>query len=196
MITFVRGILVQKKPTSVIVDVRDVGYEVVIPTSTYERLPAKGSELFLLTVHHVREDNEALFGFGTEAEREIFRTLVRVSGIGPRIALAALSTMRPQQIRDYIVNGEIGMIVSIPGIGKKTAERMVVELRDKFEHAMFASGNGSVSAESSARSDALAALEALGLSKSAAEKNLNKALRNNPSVETAEEMIRLALRDG
>ena len=200
MIAFLKGTLVRKKPTSILLDVRDVGYELSIPMSTFEQLPKVGEKVTLLTHHHVREDAESLFGFFSSQEKEIFVTLISVSGIGPRIALAALSSMRPQQIRDYIVNGEVGMMTSVPGIGKKTAERMIVELRDKLSSlymtpAAGATGSSVSNGAPSARADALSALEALGLSRAAAEKSLNKALQRHPDATSVEEMVRLALRD-
>jgi len=198
VIAYLKGTLVSKKPTSIVVEVHDIGYELSIPMSTYERLPKPGKQVHLLTHHYIREDAESLFGFGSPEEKEAFAILIGVSGIGPRIALAALSSMQPQQIRDCIVSGEVRVLTSIPGIGRKTAERMIVELRDRFAPVDLSSGASAVTTngnEPSARFDALAALEALGLSRVAAEKSLNKALRVHPDATTVEELVRAALRD-
>ena len=200
MIAYVSGKLAEKKPTEAIVDVQGLGYAVLIPTSTYEKLPAQGEDAKLFTYQHVREDALLLFGFATRAERSVFEVMLSVSGIGPKLALAALSAMRPAELRDKIVEGDVAFLTKIPGVGKKVAERMVVELRDKLVKVEGLGGGGaSFGAEldqrSSARADALAALEALGLSRAAAERNLRKVLRADPGIQSAEELIRLALRE-
>ena len=200
MIAYVSGKLAEKKPTEAIVDVQGLGYAVLIPTSTYEKLPAQGEDAKLFTYQHVREDALLLFGFATRAERSVFEVMLSVSGIGPKLALAALSAMRPAELRDKIVEGDVAFLTKIPGVGKKVAERMVVELRDKLVKVEGLGGGGaSLGAEldqrSSARADALAALEALGLSRAAAERNLRKVLRADPGIQSAEELIRLALRE-
>lgn len=199
MIVFVSGTLVEARPTAALVDVAGLGYEVLIPTSTYEKLPAVGNAVKLHTHYHVREDAQQLFGFFSLAERNVFQQLITVSGIGPKLGLAALSAMTPVEIRTYILKGEAGMLTRIPGVGRKTAERLVVDLRDKMGadgETLSASGDPDVNAKETARADALAALEALGLSRAAAERNLRKVIRANPDVVTAEALIRLALREG
>ncbi len=196
MITYVSGTLAQKSPTEAVVDVQGLGYEVLIPTSSYEKLPAVGKPAKLLTHHHVREDAVTLFGFATDAERTLFRTLVSVSGVGPKLALAALSAMTPDALRDHILEGDASVLTRIPGVGKKTAERLVVELRDRlanmdgFEGATTVGGDGTASV----RADARAALESLGFGRAEAEKRIRKALRDHDGAVTAEELIRLALR--
>jgi holliday junction DNA helicase RuvA len=181
MIDYVSGKLATKKPTETVVDVGGIGYKLLIPTSTFEKLPAKGSPVTLLCHHYVRED-----------------AMLAVSGVGPKLALAALSSMRPSEIRDRILEGDSAMLTRIPGVGKKTAERIIIELRDRFEKTSWGeSSSAGVSASSPAssfRMDAMAALEALGLSRSAAEKSVIAVLRSNPEINSAETLIRMALR--
>src|ERR1051326_831096 len=133
MITFLRGKLVEALPTQVTVDVNGVGYEVLIPPSSYDRLPPPGNEVQLLTHLAVREDAHTLYGFMTAAERELFRLLVNtVSGIGPKIALNILSGMNATALRGAVAKGDVKALSQISGVGKKTAERIVVELKDRI----------------------------------------------------------------
>jgi len=197
MIDYVSGTLVTKKPTAVVIDVGGLGYRVLVPTSTYERLPDTGKPATLLTHHHVREDAMTLFGFLSEDERVVFNLMLGVSGVGPKLALAALSALSPSEIRQRILEGDSAMLTRIPGVGRKTAERLVIELRDRFEKSDM--GESAASASSSGgdatfRMDAMSALEALGLSRSAAEKAVIAVLRKQPELRNAEDIIRLALR--
>lgn len=200
MITYLSGTLIEKKPTEALVDVGGVGYAVLIPTSTFERLPAVGTQTKILTHHHVREAEETLFGFATSDERDVFRALTKVSGVGPKLALAALSAMPPDELRQYVVSGDISLLTRIPGVGRKTAERMIVELRDKLvpTAASIVEGSSKTSSASPslpvARMDAILALEALGMSRGAAEKAVAQAMKASPTAVSAEELIRLALR--
>ncbi len=198
MITFVSGILVEKKPTHVVVEVGGLGYFVSIPTSTFEALPDAGAKVKLLTYFAVREDAQLLYGFASQAERELFEALISVSGVGPKLALAALSALPPAELQRRILEGDAAMLVSIPGVGRKTAERLVVDLRDRVARMELDGGSALAGDDgrTQARQDALAALEALGLSRAAAERNLRKVLRTNPGIQTAEELIRLSLREG
>lgn len=197
MIVHLSGKLISKKPTRVVVDVSGVGYEVLIPTSTFERLPEVGSAVHLHTHHYHREDAEQLYGFAKAAERKVFQVMLGVSGIGPKLALAALSAYDAADLADYVSRGDVGLLTSIPGVGRKTAERIIVELRDKFGQPdlIVSSGNGAGLA-STLRSDAVAALEALGLSRAAAEKNVTKTLKENPEIQSVEALIRDALKSG
>ena len=197
MIDYVSGSLATKKPTQAVIDVGGIGYRILIPASTYERLPEPGEDAVLLTHHHVREDAVTLFGFISAEERRVFELMLGVSGIGPKLALAALSALRPSEIKQRIVDRDVAMLTRIPGVGKKTAERLVIELRDRFEKDGFEGGasSGETSAsDANFRADAMAALEALGLSRSAAEKAVLGVLRKDPAIRNAEEIIRLALR--
>ena len=197
MIAYVSGTLVEKKPTEVVVDVQGMGHVVYIPTSTYEKLPALGSQVKLFTHYHVREDALQLYGFASREEKAVFNLIITVSGIGPKLALAALSTMPAEEIRDKVVESDVGSLTRIPGVGKKVAERMIVELRDRMVtveglHGMSREANNE---RNQARADALSALEALGLSRAAAERNIRKVLKEHPEHLPAEELIRLALRE-
>ncbi|MEL6445185.1 MAG: Holliday junction branch migration protein RuvA [Bacteroidota bacterium] len=197
MITYVSGTLVAKKPTEAVIDVQGLGYEVLIPASSFDKLPAVGSPAKLLTIHHVREDAALLFGFATDAERTLFREMTSVSGVGPKLALAALSAMAPAELRAAVIADDAAMLTRIPGVGKKTAQRLCVELRDRLAKIdglgqAYLGGDG----ESAAlREDARAALIALGLSRADAEKRIRKALRADAAISSAEALIRAALRE-
>lgn len=195
MITQLAGLLIEKQPTAITLDVNGVGYEVLIPTSTYEALPAKGIAARLFTHLHVREDALVLFGFATRAERSVFLEMLAVTGVGPKLALAALSAMRPGEIRDHIVTGDAGFLTRIPGIGRKTAERLIVELKDRLLRLDLGGDAGSPRAERGARADALSALEALGFGNAAAEKVLRAVEKKHPDETSVEALIRLALRE-
>ena len=200
MYAYISGKLVEKRPTEVILDVQGIGYFLHIPTSTFESLPESGQQTKLFTYHHVREDAIQLFGFISNAERKVFEVMLAVSGIGPKLALAALSSMSPSQLRDHVVNGDTAVLTGIPGVGRKTAERLIVELRDRFADLdLLEKGAATTTVDAddrrAARSDALAALESLGFSRASAEKNLRKVLRDHPELRAAEDMIRLALRE-
>ena len=119
MIDYVSGKLAAKKPTEAVIDVGGIGYKVLIPTSTFEKLPAIGKEVAVLTHHYVREDAMTLFGFATPEERTVFNLMLAVSGVGPKLALAALSALRPSEIRDRVLEGDSAMLTRIPGVGKK-----------------------------------------------------------------------------
>ena len=132
MITFLKGVLAESLPDRAIVDVAGVGYECSIPTSTFDALPEQGQKVHLLTHHHVREQEQALFGFATTEERDLFRLLIdRVSGIGPKMGLAILSGMKVADFKNFVVNADVTSLSKIKGVGRKTAERIVVELKDK-----------------------------------------------------------------
>ena len=161
MIGRLRGLLLEKRPPQILVDVSGVGYEVDVPMSTFCNLPEAGAEVTLLTHFVVREDAMLLYGFATAAEREAFRALIRISGVGPRIALAVLSGLTVEQLASAVEAGEAGLLTRIPGIGKKTAERLILELKGKLKGAAFA---GLSSAEGASRADIVSALGALGYS--------------------------------
>lgn len=194
MITYVSGTLVTKSPAEVVVDVGGMGYAVQVPMSSLERLPATGESVRLLTHHHIREDAQLLFGFVTESERMLFRAMIGVSGIGPKLALAALSAYSPDRLRDLILDGDAALLTRIPGVGKKTAERLVIELRDRLTDLDTEPREGRPTDASEVRADARAALEALGLSRADAEKRLRNALRDHAGEQmTVEALVRKAL---
>lgn len=199
MYAYVSGALVEKKPTEAIIEAGGIGYRLLIPASSFDKLPAVGKPAKLVTSFVVRDDAQTLYGFATDAERTAFETLTAVSGVGPKLALAALSAMSPAELQSTVVSGDVAMLTRIPGVGKRKAEKLIVELKDKFAdldglEPAGALGGGD-SASTQARADARAGLEALGLSRADAERRLRKVLRNNPSAPTAEDLIRLALRE-
>ena len=138
MIGRIHGKLLEKHPPQIVVDVGGVGYEVDVPMSTFYNLPATGAEIALYTHLAVREDAHQLFGFATEAERHAFRQLLKISGIGARTALSVLSGLSVSDLRDAVVNQDSGRLTKVPGIGKKTAERLLLELRDKLDAVLAA----------------------------------------------------------
>jgi Holliday junction DNA helicase RuvA len=197
MIAQLSGTLIAKLPTEVVVDVRGVGYAAAIPLSTYSTIGEIGTAVVLLTHLHVREDALQLYGFSTEEEREAFRLLVSVNGIGPRMALAILSGIPPSDLRTYISGGNASALTAVPGVGKKIAERLILELRDKIGRTgstaeVWVPGS---EGQRQARAEALAALLSLGFQRPAAEKALKDALLESPDAGlTVEALIKAALR--
>ena len=197
MITFLDGTLREVWPTQVVVEVHGVGYEVLIPLSSYDRLPQPGQPVRLLTHLQVREDAHILFGFASPEERDLFRLLVtRVSGVGPKLALAVLSGMDVMRFKAAVVDSDTASIAKISGLGKKTAERIVLELKDKLGVAAAweaASADNAPSAEARAANDAVLALIALGYRQVDAAKSVRTAAQKNKEAGT-EELVRLALK--
>ncbi|MEI7879275.1 MAG: Holliday junction branch migration protein RuvA [bacterium] len=195
MITFLEGILDEKEPTHVVLNVGGVGYEVVISLNSYDRLPAPGEKVRLLTHDHIREDEHRLFGFMTADERRVFTLLLGVSGIGPKIALSALSGMTVREIKVAIKDGDVKRLSSISGIGKKTAERMVIELRDKFGagEILAASTTGQSETDVKLR-DAILALISLGYKRTEAQELVLRVI-NQPNMAgaTVEDIVRKSL---
>ena len=132
MIAYLKGTLTERAPTRIVVDVGGVGYEVLVPLSTSEKMPETGKDVKLLTYHHVREDADSLFGFATPAEREVFEILLTVKGIGPKVALGILSGTSVEHFKQAVAAGDADTLATIPGIGKKTSQRIVMELAEKF----------------------------------------------------------------
>jgi len=132
MITFLDGILEEKQPARVVMNVGGVGYEVAVPLSSFDQLPPEGKNVRLLIYHHITDSSQALFGFSSDEERRMFTLLLGVNGIGPKIAVSALSGLSVRELKAALVESDVKRISSISGIGKKTAERVIVELRDKF----------------------------------------------------------------
>ena len=180
MIALLRGKLLEKHPNQVIIETGGVGYDVVIPVSTFSALPDSGAEVKLRIHTHVREDALSLFGFLTLDEKTIFEKLISVSGIGPTLAIKVLSGMATSDLTAAIRNGHVELLVRIPGVGKKTAERIVLELKDKLEGlaAMAAAGVPSMAAASALsviEQDVMSALLNLGCNRAAAEAAVRKA---------------------
>ena len=200
MIAYVRGVLTEKDPTRVVVEAAGVGYEVLIPLSTFDRLPKAGGEVKLLTFHCVREDDEILFGFATPAEKELFVKLTAVSGVGPKIALSILSGGSVGELALAIASGNAKRISSIKGVGKKTAEKICLELQDKVNaiEALSASQRAGAGKEAAAPvlRDAILALSALGFSEETANKMVGDVVAKHPEAKDTETLVRLALSGG
>lgn len=198
MITFVRGKLVEAVPTLAVVDVNGVGYDVLIPLSSFDKLPAPGAEVRLLTHLAVREDAHVLYGFMTAGERELFRMLIgNVKGIGPKLALNILSGTNPTSFRAAIASGDVKALSSISGVGKKTAERIVVDLKDKVGAAAAwegASAERAPTGEEAKIGDAVMALVALGFKQEEAHKSVKAALAMLGEQTTVEELVRVSLK--
>ncbi|HYO82214.1 MAG TPA: Holliday junction branch migration protein RuvA [Bryobacteraceae bacterium] len=177
MISYVRGSLLEKSPSAVIVDVAGVGYELAVSVTTFSRLPEPGAEVKLRVHTHVREDALALFGFLTVSEKALFEKLISVSGIGPKLAMSVLSGLAAEELVTVIRAGQSDKLVRIPGVGKKTAERIVLELRDKLEGVGEAPAPTAPKAAvlSDLELDVLSALMNLGCQRPAAENAIRKA---------------------
>ena len=198
MISSLRGVLLSKAPTEVVVEVGGVGYSLHIPLSTFEAIGDPPSEVYLLTYLHVREDALMLYGFASAEEREMFRLLIAVNGIGPRMAQGILSGIPAGELRGHLASGNLGALTSIPGVGRKIAERLVIELREKLSRLgtlpplapAGSDGNAAV------REEALLALTSLGYGKAAAERALRGALQELSGSElTVEVLLKAALRN-
>jgi Holliday junction DNA helicase RuvA len=190
MIGSVRGRILVKAPPQLLVETGGLGYELEAPMSTFYHLPAVGEEVRLLTHLVIREDAHVLYGFGTEDERRLFRSLIKVSGVGPKIALALLSGLSVEAFAQSVQSQDVATLIKVPGIGRKTAERLVVEMRDRLE----ASGPAAASAVplgASPEAEAFGALVALGYKPAEATRLLKAA---GPGTHSTEELIRRALK--
>lgn len=196
MIAFLRGTLVEKELDYAVLDVGGVGYEVFIPLSTYDELPSVGREVRLLIHDHLREDNHWLFGFYTEDEKKLFQLLLGVNGIGVKTACTALGGLPPHELRLAIANKETKRLAKLPGIGKKTAERIAIELADKIDplEAMSAAQKAGVGKVNEAMRDAVLALTALGQPQDQAMKRIQE-IASEPGGDTltVDDYVRRAL---
>lgn len=196
MIAYIKGLLVEKFFDRVVVEASGVGYELFIPISTFDKLPHEGDEVKLLAWHCVREDDEILFGFATTAEREMFLKLTQVSGVGPKIALAILSGSSIGELSLAIASGNAKRISAIKGVGKKTAEKICVELKDKVNAIEALASTSRLSKDDDKAPmlrDAILALSALGFNEETANKMVTQVIQSNPSVADVETVIKLAL---
>ena len=189
MIGSVRGRILAKTPPQLLVEAAGLGYELEAPMSTFFHLPAVGEEVRLLTHLVVREDAHVLYAFGTEDERRLFRSLIKVSGVGPKIALALLSGISAEAFARYVQSEDVAALIKVPGIGRKTAERLVVEMRDRLEAGGAAAS--AVPVGSSPEAEAFGALVALGYKPAEATRLLKAA---GPGTHSTEELIRRALK--
>jgi Holliday junction DNA helicase RuvA len=186
----ISGILAEKNPPQILVDVGGIGYEVDVPMSSFYNLPNIGDKVTLLTEFIVREDAQLLFGFLSADERTTFRQLLKISGVGARTALAVLSGMSVDELANAVARQEVGRLTKVPGIGKKTAERLLLELKDKLPKAGAASALAGVAAEPDPSSDILNALMALGYN----EREASSAMKTLPADVTVSDGIRQALK--
>ena len=197
MISHIRGTLVQKQPLLVIVDVGGLGYSINIPLSTFEKLPDKDSSVELFTHLHVREDEMSLYGFQTEDERKMFRLLIGISGIGPKVAIGILSGTGIPQLRKAVTEGDVDRLTAIKGIGKKTAQRLIVELRDKLgapeDGDEWLRSEGEEPEVEENLLSAAYALETLGYSSKQAFAAAKKSLKTLGSDAEPEQLIKEAL---
>jgi Holliday junction DNA helicase RuvA len=195
MIGFIRGRVIEKQPNRIIVDVQGVGYELLVPLSTYYDVGDTGAEVALRVHTHVREDALQLFGFLTTLELQLFERLLGISGIGPKLGLAVLSGMEPGELVRAIQRADVARLTNIPGIGRKTAERIVLELKDRLAH-IAAGEAGAAPVEAPAdrlRDDLLSALQNLGYHRPLAEKAIEGALKDGGDLDF-EQALKSALR--
>ena len=197
MIAALEGRLAEKHPSRIVVDVQGVGYEVHVPLSTFYELGEPGSDVSLRIHTHVREETLALFGFASTLELQLFERLISVNGIGPRLALTALSGIEPPELVRSVRQGDVARLTGIPGVGKKTAERMVIELRDNLPNIASADTVPASLIKGEAndlRGDVISALLNLGYHRQLAEKAINAALKGSDDL-VFEDVLRQALRE-
>jgi Holliday junction DNA helicase RuvA len=196
VIAHLRGRILEKQPNRIIVDVSGVGYDVLVPLSTFYGLGDAGSEIALRIHTHVREEALALYGFATELEQALFERLIGISGIGPKLALAVLSGIEPAELIRAIERGDVARLTGIPGVGKKTSERIVLELKDRLPRlAPSPTATGAVAADTPAlRDDVLSALMNLGYHRPLAERAVDASIKHTPDADF-ERTLRQALRE-
>jgi len=192
MITHIEGKLVEKNPTDVVIDCNGMGYLLNISLHTFGQIPDK-EHLKLYTYLQVKEDSHTLYGFSSKTEREIFKLLISVSGVGASIARTMLSSLNPEQVKDAIASGNVATIQSIKGIGAKTAQRVILDLKDKVLK-VYGIDEVSLSQNNTNKSEALSALEVLGFNKKQSEKVIEKLLSQQPDL-TVETLIKDALKN-
>ncbi|MFY0592894.1 Holliday junction branch migration protein RuvA [Roseivirga sp.] len=195
MYAYLKGKLAHKDPTYVIIDVGGVGYEVKISLHTFSRIKDQ-ENVQLFTHFHVKEDIQALFGFADPREKEVFLHLVSISGVGPSTGLMVLSSLNPQEVEQAILSEDVRTIQSVKGIGAKTAQRIILELKDKIGKDAESGDliNIPASGQNTIRKEALAALVTLGINKAAAQKGIDKILKDSAADISLEELIKLALK--
>ena len=198
MIGRIRGVLVDKKPPEIQIDVAGICYKVQVPMSTLYQLPELGKELILHTHFVVREDAQLLYGFFEEKDKAMFRSLIKINGVGPKMALGILSSMEANEFVRAVRSNDINAMVKMPGIGKKTAERLLIEMRDRLKdwdgEADTHSGDVPASASPSMTNDAETALISLGYKPQQAAHAIAQVLKANPEIRDSEELIRYSLK--
>jgi holliday junction DNA helicase RuvA len=192
LIAHLRGRVLRKSPQEVIVDVAGVGYRVAIPVSTFYKLGEEGTEVSLRVHTHVREDALALYGFLTAHEQDLFERLIQVAGVGPRLAVNILSGIEAAELAAALRGSDIARLTRVPGVGKKTAERLIVELKDKMPPVPEATAEAEVEPASTPKEDLLSALAHLGYSRAEAERGVDRAIRED-GTGRFEDLLRRAL---
>ncbi len=194
MIAYLKGIVHSKAENKLVLDVHDVGYLLEISTQTLEELPAKGEEAELLVHHHITDNDQRLFGFLGQNEKDLFELLITVKGVGPKLGLTILSGLPAEEITGAIVQQDKGTLSQIKGIGKKTAERMILELKDKVSEMVDATYTSTSSAVSGdLKQEAISALQSLGFKKRDSEKAVAMAVKNGQSADNVQELVKRAL---
>jgi holliday junction DNA helicase RuvA len=196
MISGLKGRLAQKNPTSLVIDVNGVSYEVSVPISTFDVVGEVDEQVSVFTVLVVREDDMQLYGFATEDERRLFKLLTGVSGIGPKTALGLLSSARVADVYGYISDSNSSALMSMPGVGRKTAERIILELRDKIQRVETAFAGDALDGREDVRSGAVDALVALGYSRLQCERAIREVLKRDAAAgKSVEELVRASLKE-
>ena len=196
MIAYLKGKLAYKDPTKVIIDVQGVGYEVRVSLHTYAAMQEVEENCRLFTYLHIKEDAHTLFGFREISEKNMFLDLISINGVGPGTGLMILSSLNPEELHQAIIHEEVKTIQAVKGIGAKTAQRIILELKDKMKKGETpVSSSTSLPAHNTLRNEALSALVTLGINRSVAEKNLDTILKNRQGSVTLEELIKLALKN-
>ena len=193
MITFLTGILCEKELSTATIDVNGVGYQVFIPLSSYEKLPEVNNHCKLLIYHHISDSDQKLFGFVSNEEREMFTKLLSVNGVGPKLAICVLSGLPLKILRNAILSSDISVISSISGVGKKTAERIILELKDKVSFDDIDNDKFYDNMGNTLKDEALSALSSLGISKNIVEKHINDILERNDDI-SLEDLIKEVLK--
>lgn len=195
MIAYLKGTVHDKSPEQVIVDVRDVGYLLEISNQTYDKLPAQDEEVELLVYHHVTDNDQRLFGFANQNEKDLFELLITVKGVGPKLGLTILSGLPAQQITGAIVQEDKSALSKIKGIGKKTAQRMILELKDKISEMVDAtySPDGATNISSNVKEEAVSALQSLGFKKRDAEESIELAAKGEDFDGNVQKLVKKAL---
>ena len=194
MISRLTGILAAKRAPQVLIDCNGVGYEADVSMTTFYQLPEVGQQLSIWTHLIVKDDSHSLVGFIAEAERSLFRQLIRINGVGPKMALAILSGIDEQQFALCVANGDVAMLTRVPGVGKKTAECLIIEMRDKVDALVIEGAPLTpVAGDQSIVSEAVEALQALGYRSTEAEKMIVRAQQQSDKAASASQLIKLAL---
>jgi len=193
MIAHIQGILEEKNPAYTIIDVNGVGYRLFITVNTYSKLPKKG-KIRLFTHLHVREDAQILYGFSNEEERLMFKNLINVSGVGATTAMLILSSLTPKEVASAIMQDDVATLKTIKGIGGKSAQRIIIDLKDKLKKQNYTIDNKIASKDNTIKNEALSAMVVLGIDKKKADLAIDKILANEDNIISVEELIKRTLK--